>query len=297
MEAENRLAVQVVRERTSRKQFRKWLHTLRTNPLGAVGLAVIVVFVAIAFAPQLFATHEPLAIDPANRLQPVSRDHLFGTDELGRDLFSRLVYGSRISIASAVTVVAIAAMIGSTLGLLAGYFGGYLDELIMRVSDIFIAFPTLILAMAMVAVLGPSLTNAMAAVIFAWWPQFARLARSQVLSLKQMAFVESARATGCTDMRIIRKHVTPNSLSVLMVKASLDVGTAVLITSSLSFLGMGVRPPTPELGMMVTQGREFLLSAWWYSTFPGVAIFLLVFGFNLVGDTLRDILDPTLRGR
>ncbi len=266
-----------------------------TNPLGLFGLAIISLFTFTALFPGAITTEDPLSVEPNIRLLPPSRSHYFGTDELGRDLFSRVAYGTRISLLSALVAVFGATLVGTGLGLFAGYFGGKLDEGIMRVSDIFISFPSLILAMALVAVLGRGLGNAMLAVTFVWWPQYARLTRGQVLVLRQVAYVEAARSTGATNWRILWRHILPNGMPVVLVKASLDIGTAVLITAGLSFLGLGVRPPTPELGAMVTQGREFLLSAWWYATFPGFAIFAIVFGFNLVGDTLRDILDPTLR--
>ncbi len=266
-----------------------------TNPLGLFGLAIISLFTFTALFPGAITTEDPLSVEPNIRLLPPSRSHYFGTDELGRDLFSRVAYGTRISLLSALVAVFGATLVGTGLGLFAGYFGGKLDEGIMRVSDVFISFPSLILAMALVAVLGRGLGNAMLAVTFVWWPQYARLTRGQVLVLRRVAYVEAARSTGATNWRILWRHILPNGMPVVLVKASLDIGTAVLITAGLSFLGLGVRPPTPELGALVTQGREFLLSAWWYATFPGFAIFAIVFGFNLVGDTLRDILDPTLR--
>ncbi|MBI4278159.1 MAG: ABC transporter permease [Armatimonadetes bacterium] len=267
----------------------------RKNPLGLFGITLVSLFTLVALLPGLAATHDPLAVDPNIRLLSPGPGHYFGTDELGRDVFSRVIYGTRLSLLSALVAVSGATLIGTALGVVAGYTGGKPDEVIMRISDVFISFPSLILAMALVAVLGRGLTNAMLAVIFVWWPQYARLGRGQVLVIKRATYVEAALSSGASSSRILYRHLMPNTLPVILVKASLDIGTAVLITAGLNFLGMGVRPPTPELGAMVTQGREFLLSAWWYATFPGLVIFGIVLGFNLVGDTLRDILDPTLR--
>lgn len=265
------------------------------NWLGLVGMAMILLFVFVALAPGLVATQDPIAVDPDARLKPPGGEHFFGTDDLGRDVFSRVVYGTQLSLLSALVVVIGATVAGTSLGIIAGFYRGLVDETVTRLADLFISFPNLILAMAMVAVLGPGLTNAMLAIIFVWWPQYARLTRSQVLVLKRLVYVEAAHTVGASGFRILWRHLLPNCLPVVLVKSSLDIGYGVLITSGLSFLGMGVRPPTPELGFMVTQGREFLLSAWWYCTFPGLMIFVIVLAFNLVGDTLRDILDPTLR--
>ena len=275
--------------------WRGLAHRFRRNLLSVGGLAVVAVFVFTALSPGLVAWRNPLAVDPGNRLLAPAVQHYFGTDELGRDLFSRVVYGIRISLLSALVSVLGATVIGAFLGIIAGYAGGALDELVMRISDVFISFPTLILAMALVAVLGPGLLNAMLAVIFVWWPQYARLTRAQVLTLTRLVYVEAARSLGLTRGGILRRHILPNALPIILVKGSLDIGSAILITAGLSFLGMGVQPPTPELGALVTAGRGYLLSAWWYPTFPGLAIFAIVLSFNLLGDGLRDVLDPTLR--
>lgn len=274
----------------------KRLKRIMKSGLGLVGGTILAVLLAVSLFPDLFATHDPFAIDADRRLRPPSAAHLFGTDELGRDVYSRVVHGSRISFGSALLVVVVGGSTGTTLGLLAGYYGGALDDLIMRAADVFIAFPGLIIAMGIVALLGPGLTNAMLAVILVWWPQYTRIARGQVVGEKVKPYVESARAVGRRDLGILFRHILPNCWVPLLVKATLDLGLAVLTTASLSFLGLGAQPPTPELGSLVTAGREHLLGAWWYSTFPGLTMFLAIFACNLLGDSLRDALDPVLTG-
>jgi len=186
-------------------------------------------------------------------------------------------------------------IVGTLVGLVAAYIGGAIDDLLMRFADVFISFPALIMAMGIVSLLGASLGNAMLTLVVIWWPQYARLARGQTLRIKELPYVEAARALGASDARILWRHILPNVVQPILIKASLDVGLAILTTASLSFLGLGAKPPSPELGALITQGRTFLLTAWWYATFPGLFIFLSVLGFNLLGDSLRDVLDPTLR--
>lgn len=264
------------------------------GPLGIVGGLMLLLLVLVSLFPQLFTDLDPYALNADNRLKPPSAAHPFGTDELGRDIYARVIYGTRLSLGSALLVVVVSGAIGTSLGLAAGYFGGWMDDLIMRISDVLIAFPALIMAMGIVAFLGPGLTNAMLAIIVIWWPQYARLARGQVMAEKVRPYVEAARAIGRSDWGILMRHVLPNAWVPLLIKATLDIGVAILLTASLSFLGLGAKPPTPELGALVTQGRDHLLTAWWYSTFPGLGMFLGVFAFNLLGDSLRDALDPTL---
>jgi len=262
--------------------------------LGAVGAIILFALFVVSLFPALVARHDPYAIDADRRLEPPSPAHPFGTDELGRDLWSRVAHGTRLSLGSALLVVAVSGSTGTALGLGAGYYGGRTGEAVMRVADIFIAFPALIMAMGITAFLGPGLAHAMLAVMVIWWPQYARLARGQVLAETVKAYVEAARALGLSDLAILARHVLPNAWVPLVVKATMDVGLALLLTASLSFLGLGVKPPTPELGALVTQGREHLLGAWWYTTFPGFVIFLAVLASNLLGDSLRDALDPAL---
>jgi peptide/nickel transport system permease protein len=272
-----------------------WRQLRRLSPLGWVSVVVTVFALAVSVAPQLFATDEIGKIDVLRRLQPPSADSWFGTDELGRDLFSRTVFGVRLSLGSALGVVLLTALIGTPIGIISGYLGGWLDTVLMRMADMFISFPSLIMAMAIVTVIGPGLANAMLALALVWWPQYARLARGQVLQLREMPYVEAAGALGAGPGRIMGWHLLPNALTPLAVKMSLDVSVAILATASFSFLGLGAAPPSPELGSLVTQGRNYFLSAWWYTTLPGAVILVLSLAFNSIADDLRDLLDPSLR--
>ena len=222
----------------------------------------------------------------ARRATP-SSDHIFGTDALGRDIFSRVLAGAQLSIRSVVVIIISAVGIGMMVGALAGYAGGLVDDVIMRITDLFLAFPALVLALAIAGALGPSLTNAMLAVSVVWWPWYARLVRGQVLSIKAEPYVEAARAIGASDPRIVRRHIVPNFLSPVIVQATLDIGAALVITASLSFIGMGAQPPSPEWGAMLSDGRSFFLNAWWLSAFPGLAIFLTVLLCNAAGRRLH----------
>jgi peptide/nickel transport system permease protein len=246
------------------------------------------------FAPQI-ATHDPAQPNSLDRLQPPGVHHLFGTDTLGRDIFSRVVYGSRISLRVVAVVLAIALTIGTAAGAAAGFSRGLVDEIVMRVTDVFLAFPSLILALAINAALGPGLKSAMFAVAITWWPGYARMIRGQVLATKNNLYVEAARSIGASSWRVVVRHILPSTIGPTMVQLTLDAGFVVLTTAGLSFVGLGAQPPTPEWGFMVNEGRSSILSQWWWPTFPGLAICLLVVGFNLVGDFLRDLLDPRMR--
>lgn len=264
------------------------------NPLNLVALALIAVLAACALLAPLLAPYDPLAQDLAVRLKPPSPEHWLGTDSLGRDIASRILYGARISLVIGVVVVGSAGVFGTFVGLVAGYAGGLVDEALMRLTEVFLAFPALILAMAIAGALGPSLTNAIIAIAAVTWAVYARLTRGQILSLRQREFVEAARAMGASRMRIILRHLLPNTLAPLMVQASFDMGSSIIAAAGLSFIGFGAQPPTPEWGVMISEGRNFINTQPWLSLFPGLAILLAVGSFNLLGDGLRDAFDPRL---
>lgn len=267
----------------------------RRSHAAAIGLGIVLAWGLVGtFAPVL-APYTPIEQHLADRLSPPSLStHPFGTDELGRDVLSRVLYGARLSIPAGVAVVILTAMLGSALGATAGFTGGVVDEVIMRFSDAVLAFPSLILAMAITAGIGPGLVNALLAIVLVLWPEYARLIRSQVLSIREMEYVTAARALGVPESRILWRHVVPNAYPLVLVKASLDVGNVILIAAALSFVGLGAVPPTPEWGAMVAAGR-YKFFEWWVATFPGLAIFTTVMGFNFLGDGLRDLSDARLR--
>lgn len=267
------------------------------NPVTAGGLIMTIGLLIVVLAAPWVATHDPLVLDPKHRLVGPSTDFWFGTDDNGRDLFSRVVYGARYSLLAAVVVLSLAATFGTMIGLVAGYAGGVVDEVLMRVTDMFLAFPALVLAMGVAAALGASLVNAMIAIAVVWWPWYARLVRAQALRLKREQFVEAARASGASGRWIVVRHILPNCWTPIIVQVSLDVGYAILTTAGLSFIGLGAQPPTPEWGSMIATGKDFILDQWWYATFPGLAIFLAVMAFNLLGDGLQEAISPALRRR
>ncbi len=271
---------------------------LARDPLALMSLIVIGVLVLLAVAGPFLAPYPEQgagASSIADRMQPPSDAHPFGTDELGRDMLSRIIIGAQGALFVAFLVVALAIAIGVPLGALAGYRRGRLDALIMRTTDLFLAFPPLLLAMAIVAALGPGLEHAVLALAVSWWPWYARLQRGTAASLRERPFIEAARASGVSDLAILVRHVIPNSLGPIMVQATTDIGTVILAAGGLAFLGLGASPPAPDWGLMVAQGRAFVLDQWWLSTFPGLAIFISVLAFNLLGDTLLDVLDPRRR--
>jgi peptide/nickel transport system permease protein len=270
------------------------------NPLTALGMVLVLLLVLAAILAPLLAPYPEQGRGLSNlgeRLAPPSLRHPLGTDNLGRDVLSRVVFGARVSLKSAVIVVCIVVLIGAPLGLVAGYYGGKTDELIMRFADMILAFPSLLLAIAIVASLGPNLMNALIAISVPWWPWYTRLMRSQVISLKEIQFVESARAVGASNRRIMFRHILPNCLSPIIVQATLDMGYIILSLAGLGFLGLGTQPPAPDWGVMVSDGREFFMDQWWISTFSGAAIFFTVLAFNLLGDGVREALDPKIRWR
>jgi len=268
---------------------------LRANPLlvvGAVASACIVVVALLAPLLAPFPGDAGTATHPFTVLHPPSAQHWFGTDNVGRDILSRVLYGARISPLIAFIVLLIAGAIGIPLGLAAGYFGGWLDEVIMRVTDIFLAFPPLLLALAFAAVLPATLTTVIIAIAISWWPWYVRLIRGQAASVTGRPYIEACRALGIPRRRIILRHILPNSITPLIVQMSLDVGGVILTASALSFLGLGPQDPIPDWGLMVSEGQAYFTTAWWAVTFPGIAILLTAFAFNLLGDGLRDLLDP-----
>jgi peptide/nickel transport system permease protein len=268
---------------------------LRANPLLVAGAAISLLIVLVAlFAPLLapYPADAGSATHPFLVLHPPSGQHWFGTDNVGRDILSRVIYGARVSPVVAVLVLLISCVIGIPLGAVAGYFGGWLDEALMRITDIFLAFPPLLLALALAAVLPPSLTSLVIAIAVTWWPWYTRLIRGQAASVAGRPYVESSRALGIPAHRILLRHVLPNSITPLIVQVSLDFGGVILTASALSFLGLGAQDPIPDWGLMVAEGQNYFTTAWWVVTFPGLAILVTAFVFTLVGDGLRDLLDP-----
>lgn len=271
--------------------FRYAVYSLRRSPLGLTGLAMLGLVVAVAIFAGSLAPHpdQVYKVNIGQKLLPPSGGHLFGTDEHGRDIFSRMIFGSRISLEVAGIVVFLATVLGTTLGLLAGYYEGLAGQVIMRITDAFLAFPSLVLALFIQAALGPNISNTMLALSLVWWTWYARIVRGQVLSIKEELYIESARAMGVRPRRLIFRHILPNCVGPIIVQSTLQMGYAVIACASLGFLGVGAQEPIPEWGLMVASGKEFLPAWWWVSTFPGLAIFWLVLGFCLFGDALRDI--------
>ncbi len=276
------------------------LKILFRNKLSIVGLSIIIALVLIAILAPILAPYPEQALGEPNlkeRLQPPSWKHPFGTDHLGRDVLSRVIYGTRTSLMIGFSVVALALLIGVPLGLIAGYFGGKVDLIIMRITDIFLAFPPLLLALLIATTLGRGLLNAIIALAISWWPWYTRLARGMAISVKERPYVEAAKAMGIAEWKIMLRHILPNSISPVIIQATMDMGSAILEAAALSFLGLGVQPPTPDWGLMVSEGKDYFLNYWWYPVFPGLAIFITVIAFNLLGDAVREVIDPRLRRR
>ncbi|WP_256301877.1 ABC transporter permease [Haloarchaeobius salinus] len=281
-----------------REDLDRVVYRFKQNPMSILGLFIIFGFVFVAvFAPYI----APYPADAGYQGQPAvhfdnkfaepSAAHLFGTDQAGRDIFSRVLFGTRLSLRIGVVVLAAAVSIGVPVGLVAGYLGGGVGMALMRITDVFLSVPPLVLALAVSVALEPNLTNVMLAIAAVWWPWYARLTYGEVLSVKEETYVEASRGIGATSARTIFREILPNVLAPITVKMSLDMGYAILVAASLGFLGLGAQPPTPEWGTMVSQGRDYMPAQWWYSTFPGLAIFLIVLGFNFLGDGLRDMFD------
>jgi peptide/nickel transport system permease protein len=269
---------------------------LAESRLNVAGVAIVALVLLLAVFGPLIAPQNPNQINLLAVLQPPSVHYWFGTDNLGRDLFSRVLVGTRISVEVAVIILSLSVLFGTAVGILSGLAGGLADEIVMRVTDLFLAFPGFILAAAIAATLGPSLQHTVLALAVVFWPWYTRLIRGQVLSLREREFVLAARVARAGTVWIATRHLARNVLAILVVQVSLDVGYAILATSSLSFLGLGAQPPSPEWGAIIAEGRSYIQTAWWWSTFAGIALALTVLGFNLLGDGLRDWIDPRLRG-
>jgi len=259
-----------------------------------VGIVIIIIWTFISFFPSLIAPYNPMSQALRDRLSPPSLSHLCGVDQLGRDVLSRVLYGGRISLPTGLAVIVTATLIGTAVGGIAGYFGGMLDEILMRVTEVFMAFPSIILAMAITAALGPNVMNAVIAIVVVWWPRSARTIRSLVISVKSNEYIQAAHAIGSSHCRILLRTILPNCLGPAIVMATIDIGNAILIFAGLSYLGLGGDPSTPEWGRMVSNGIAYF-DQWWISMFPGLAIFIVIMAFNFIGDGLRDIMDPRTR--
>jgi len=260
-----------------------------------IGIVILLPFILFSLFPFLFATHDPIATSVLNRLSPPFGEYLFGTDELGRDLFSRIVYGSRISMFAAVITISIATLVGTFIGVIAGYKGGWVDEFLMRLVDLTMAFPSLLLAIAIAAAAGPGIVNSTIAIAAVWWPQYARLTRGVVISIKKQPFIDAAIVIGGSNSHIMRAHLLPNLVTPVLIRMTIDFGYAILFLASLGFLGLGEPPPYPEWGTLLYEGRRSILSYWWPSVFPGIALTLVTLGVTFLGDGLTDRLDPRLR--
>ena len=270
----------------------------RANHLAIFGLAIILALVIVAAAAPLFATHDPLAQDLSARLTaPGEGGYLLGSDELGRDIYSRIVYGARVTLYIVALVALTAPVIGLLVGTAAGYLGGWADIVLMRITDIFLAFPRLVLALAFVAALGAGIENAVLAITLTAWPPYARIARAETLTIRKADYIAAIQLQGAGAMRIITGHVWPMCLSSIIIRMTLDMAGIILTFAGLGFLGLGAQPPLPEWGAMISAGRRYILDQWWVATMPGLAIFIVSLGFNLLGDGLRDVLDPKRAGR
>jgi len=285
----------ITTDKQNTRTFRHVLTVIARDPLSLASTIVIIIFFLVAvFARQIapFPLEGAGKTNVSDSMLPPSTGHPLGADKLGRDILSRVIVGAQPALFISIGVVLIAILIGAPLGALAGYKGGWVDELIMRVTDLFLAFPSLLLAMAIASAIGRGLEKAAFALVISWWPWYTRLVRGVTLSLKERYFVEAAQAIGVRDSVIILRHILPNTISPILVQATVDLGTVILAMGGLAFLGLGTQPPAPDWGLMVSEGRTYILTQPWIATFPGIAIFIVVLAFNLLGDTLRDIFDP-----
>jgi peptide/nickel transport system permease protein len=276
------------------RRYRGWLQ-FRANGLAMVGLVTVAIMIVASLAAPLLAWQDPGAQDLAGRLAPPSAAHWFGTDELGRDIYARILYGGRVTLGMVVAVVLLVAPLGLAVGSVAGYLGGEIDRVLMRVTDVFLAFPRLVLALAFVAALRPGISSAVIAIALTAWPPYARLARADTLTIRSSDFIAAVRLAGASSFRIILRHIVPLCVSSVIVRVTLDMSGIILTAAALGFLGMGAQPPMPEWGTMIASSRAFILDQWWVPTIPGVAIFVASLAFNLLGDGMRDVLDPRQR--
>ena len=277
--------------------YKGWL-ALRSNTMAMFGLGILVVLTLLALFAPLVSPHDPYVQDLANRLKPLGTDgHILGTDSLGRDILSRLIHGSRITLYIVALVALIAPVVGLLVGTVSGYAGGWVDVVMMRITDIFLAFPRLVLALAFVAALGAGIENAVLAISLTAWPPYARMARAETLTIRSSDYISAIRLQGAGPLRIVTGHIWPLCISSLIVRVTLDMAGIILAAAGLGFLGLGAQPPSPEWGAMVSEGRRFILDHWWVATMPGIAIFTVSLAFNLLGDGLRDVLDPKEGGQ
>ena len=277
-----------------------WLSWLRfrRNPLAMIGLFISLTLIFMSIFAPLLAPYDPIVQSlPDRLLPPLTPGHWMGTDDFGRDIYSRLLYGSRITLYIVLLVILTAPVVGLIIGTVAGYFGGWVDAVLMRITDIFLAFPKLILALALVAVLGPGMVNAVLAIAITSWPPYARVARAETLTVRNSDYIAATRLQGASALRLIWGHVMPMCLPSVIIRVTLDMAGVILTAAGLGFLGLGVQPPLPEWGLMISAGRKFLFEQWWVATMPGLAIFIVSLGFNLLGDGLRDVLDPRSAGK
>ena len=293
------LGVWLEEHESARRELRLYAKVFARSAASMLGLALVLAFLTLAAVGPFIVPYPDDArgtVHLDEKLLAPSARHWFGTDEVGDDVYTRVVLGARVSLKVGLIITLVAAGLGVPLGVIAGYVGGVVGEVIMRVTDLFLSVPALVLALAIVGALGPGIVNAMIALSLVWWPGYVRLVQAKALALRSEVFVEAARAVGTGRLRILFVHILPNCLSPITVKASMDMGLAILAAASLGFIGLGAQPPIPEWGAMISHGRNYLPTWWWYSTFPGLFIYLTVLGFNLLGDGLRDILDPKSRG-
>ena len=277
--------------------FLSWLR-FRRNPLAMIGLGISLALILMSIFAPLLAPYDPIVQSlPDRLLPPLTPGHWMGTDDFGRDIFSRILYGSRITLYIVLLVILTAPVVGLIIGTVAGYFGGWVDAILMRITDIFLAFPKLILALALVAVLGPGMVNAVLAIAVTSWPPYARVARAETLTVRNSDYIAATRLQGASALRLIWGHVMPMCLPSVIIRVTLDMAGVILTAAGLGFLGLGVQPPLPEWGLMISAGRKFLFEQWWVATMPGLAIFIVSLGFNLLGDGLRDLLDPRSAGK